>query len=91
MKDEAVLQIIRETPGATGFEIYCAIRDQWRKTSRLAQWLGNGSYLVELIGPSFGGMYTALWRLEDKKLVRSEWGVATANRGWRRPRHYYSI
>jgi DNA-binding PadR family transcriptional regulator len=41
-----------------------------------------------ILGPSIAGTYMALSRLEKLGLVESEWGPATAERGWGRKRLY---
>lgn len=38
------------------------------------------------LGP--GSLYPALQRMESDGRLTSRWGVATAERGWRRPRLY---
>ncbi len=38
--------------------------------------------------PSVGALHSALYRLEDKKMVTSEIGGATAERGGRRKKYY---
>lgn len=37
---------------------------------------------------SYGALYVALEALEDEGLVKSTWGEATAERGWRRKKYY---
>lgn len=36
-------------------------------------------------------IYSHLIPLEDQGVIASRWGEATAERGWRRPRHYWVV
>ena len=83
--DRQVLQIIAERPGATGFQIHQTLIQRWQKRH------GLGPTMALVFGPSTGKMYVTLEKLEQLKLVESEWGVATPERGGHRPIHYRII
>lgn len=53
--------------------------------------LGDNAYgvpLREIVGGSYGQLYTALERLEERGLITSREGEATPERGMRRKRYY---
>jgi len=79
------LEYIRANPGVTAFRI----KGELYNHSRAVKWFGNDSFLANLFGPSSGTTYALLMKLETSGIVRSEWGFATAARGWRRSRRYW--
>lgn len=48
----------------------------------------SGYEIGRRCGMGAGALYPALMRLERASTITSRWGVATAERGWRRPRLY---
>lgn len=82
-----ILAFIRSNPGATGADIM----QELEKHSAAAKWFGEGSFWAALFGPGIGSMYNTLYDLEGKGVLRSQWGTATRERGWRRPRHYWVV
>jgi len=86
MKTAAVLAVIKEFPGSTGYQIM----EKLCERSRTGRHFGKDSWWAFVFGPSFAGMYIALAELERRGEVSSHWGVATEQRGWRRPRFYYA-
>jgi DNA-binding PadR family transcriptional regulator len=86
MKEADVLAVIRANPGLSGFQIMQALV----ANSRAARWFGKDSVWAVVFGPSTGGLYPILMRLERTGQVTSIWGVATPERGGHRPRLYFA-
>lgn len=86
MTEAEVLKVIEDNPGSSGFQIHRAISAQ----SRAVRWFGQGSFMAALLGPGVSSMYVHLASMERRGIITSNWGVATPERGGRRPRHYYA-
>jgi hypothetical protein len=82
---EKVLQIVIANPGFTGFQIL----QELRKNSKAAKRFGPDSIWTRLFGPSWGGMYAAIWDLEEDGILIVEWGDIEPGKS-RRPLLYYA-
>jgi hypothetical protein len=82
-----IIEIVRANPGATGYDIHCALTAR----SKCAEWFGPDAFITQLFGANLGKMYVVLHQLESDRVLRSEWGRPTPERGGRRPRHYWVI
>jgi hypothetical protein len=69
-----ILNIIAAYPRVSGHDIYAElVRRSWA-----GRWFGENSFLAKLLGPSVGGMYIILAKMEKDGVLTSEWGAATA-------------
>lgn len=84
---DTIYRILAESPGLSGADLH----EELTKRSRAAAWFGEDSVWTVVFGPTLGGMYATLDRMERQGLVTSTWGVATPERGGNRPRHHYLI
>jgi DNA-binding PadR family transcriptional regulator len=87
VRTDDIFAIVEANPGFTGYQIWNAMVAQ----SKSAKWFGRGSLMTAIFGPSAGGIYVHLAKLEGAGRVRSHWGGATRIRGGHRPRHYYVV
>ena len=79
---DIALEFIRQNPGATGLQISDELERYFRSASP--------GWFHRIFGrPTIGTTYALLDRFEEEGLVRSEEGRPTAERGWRKPLHFY--
>ena len=87
--DQDILDIITKSPGISGYWIGEALRERHPAPRWATRIFAHGSIWLEFFYPSSGTLYAALIRLEERHLIVSQWGDATAERGWKRPRLYF--
>lgn len=84
-KDEEVLRIVTEHPGSTGYNIWQLLHAR----SRAARWFGQDSGLAILFGgPSIGGLYISLCRLEELSKIKGEWMPLEPGKQYRRRQYF---
>lgn len=81
--DRQVLSTISKYPNSSGFILWQKLNSDRVDKSAFGKFLP-----AVFFGPSIGSLYVSFAKLERLQLISSEWGVATRERGWNRPRLY---
>jgi hypothetical protein len=81
-----ILKILHDYPSLSLTAIHQKVQEKATLRKRL---LGDG-FWFELLGPSVGATIVALWELEERGEIVSEWGTAPPElyRNKHRPRFY---
>lgn len=86
ISEDSILNIVRSAPGATAGDVTWELA----RRSRLAQWFGEDSMIVDMFGANLGSVSVKMRRLEEDGKLRSHWGTAPPGSKYR-PRHYFTI